>query len=248
MNPATGTVAGTAPNAGLAELDLAVAAAKAAFPAWSAQSDAVRKTACEALAATLGEHAEELAQLVTLEQGKPLNGLGSRWELGGAQAWAGFTAGLSLPVKVVQDDNAGRMELHRRPLGVVGSITPWNFPVMIAIWHILPALRTGNTVVIKPSPQTPLATLRMVEIMNAVLPPGVFNIVTGDDRQANLGASRHPQDRVHRLLRDGAEGNAIRCRDDEAPDAGTGRQRCRDHAAQCAFRQGEILGAWRGVF
>ena len=194
QNPATGEVAGTAPNAGLAELDLAVAAAKAAFPAWSAQSDADLRAACEALTARLGEHAEELAQLVTLEQGKPLNGLGSRWELGGAQAWAGFTAGLSLPVKILQDDNAGRVELHRKPLGVVGSITPWNFPVMIAIWHIMPALRTGNTVVIKPSPHTPLATLRMVEIMNEILPPGVVNIVTGDDARANLGAamSAHP--------------------------------------------------------
>lgn len=194
INPATGKPAGTAPNATAADLDAAVAAAKAAFATWSQTSDADRQAACGAVAAVLGDHAEELAALITAEQGKPLNGLGSRWEMGGAQAWAGFTAGLSIPVKVIQDDNAGRVELHRKPLGVVGSITPWNFPVMIAIWHILPALRTGNTVVIKPSPLTPLATLRAVELMNTVLPAGVVNIVTGDDTAVNLGAamSAHP--------------------------------------------------------
>ncbi|MGL4311036.1 MAG: aldehyde dehydrogenase family protein, partial [Paracoccaceae bacterium] len=194
INPATGKPAGTAPNATAADLDAAVAAAKTAFATWSQTSDADRQAACGAVAAVLGDHAEELAALITAEQGKPLNGLGSRWEMGGAQAWAGFTAGLSLPVKVLQDDNTGRVELHRKPLGVVGSITPWNFPVLIAVWHILPALRTGNTVVVKPSPLTPLATLRAVELMNTVLPAGVVNIVTGDDQGVNLGAamSAHP--------------------------------------------------------
>ena len=150
INPATGEVAGTAPNATLADLDLAVAAAKAAFVDWSQKSDAELQAACEAVTAKIGEHAEELARLVTLEQGKPL--------------------------------------------GVVASISPWNFPVMIAIWHIMPALRTGNTVVIKPSPYTPLATLRLVELMNEVLPAGVVNIVSGEDREVNLGAamSSHP--------------------------------------------------------
>jgi acyl-CoA reductase-like NAD-dependent aldehyde dehydrogenase len=144
--------------------------------------------------AKIGEHAEELAQLLTREQGKPLGGLGSRWEIGGAQAWAGYTASLSLPMKVLQDNNEGRVELHRNPVGVVGSITPWNFPVMIAVWHILPALRTGNTVVVKPSPFTPLSTLRLVELMNEVLPAGVVNVVTSDDVQNNIGAamSAHP--------------------------------------------------------
>lgn len=193
-NPSTGEAAGTAPNAGLDVLDKAVEAANQAFVTWSQKSDDELRQACEAVTAKIGEHTEELAQLITLEQGKPLNGLGSRWEAGGAQAWAGFTSGLSLPVKVLQDDNEGRVELHRRPVGVIGSITPWNFPLMIAIWHILPALRTGNTVVIKPSPNTPLATLRLVELMNEVLPAGVVNIVTGEDKEVNLGAamSAHP--------------------------------------------------------
>ncbi|WP_234988898.1 aldehyde dehydrogenase family protein [Tropicibacter naphthalenivorans] len=103
------------------------------------KSDAKLHAACEAVTAKIGEHAEELAQLLTAEQGKPLVGMGSRFELGGAQAWAGYTAGLSLPMKVLQDNNEGRIELHRKPVGVVGSITPWNWPVMIAVWHILPA-------------------------------------------------------------------------------------------------------------
>ena len=81
-------------------------------------------------------------------------------------------SGLSLPMRVLQDNEQGRVELHRKPLGVVGSITPWNYPVAIAIWHVVPALRTGNTVVMKPSPYTPLTTLRMVELLNEVLPPG----------------------------------------------------------------------------
>ncbi|MEX0956716.1 MAG: aldehyde dehydrogenase family protein [Rhizobiaceae bacterium] len=194
INPSTGEEAGRAPNASAADLDAAVAAATAAFETWSKKSDSELQAACEAVTAKIGEHAEELATLLTKEQGKPLGGLGSRWELGGAQAWSGYTSGLSLPMKVLQDNNEGRVEMHRNPLGVVGSITPWNFPVMIAIWHILPALRTGNTVVIKPSPYTPLSTLRLVELLNEVLPAGVLNVVTSDDKLHNIGAAMaaHP--------------------------------------------------------
>lgn len=195
LNPSTGDVVGRAPQAGRNELDQAVSAARQAFEIWSGKSDEELQAACQAVTDKIAEHAEELAQLITLEQGKPLNGLGSRWEMGGAGAWSGYTTSLSLPMKVLQDNNEGRIELHRKPIGVVGSITPWNFPVMIAIWHIMPALRTGNTVVIKPSPNTPLATLRLVEIMNEVLPKGVVNIVTAsDDGPDNLGAmmTSHP--------------------------------------------------------
>ncbi|WP_108259292.1 aldehyde dehydrogenase family protein [Mangrovicoccus ximenensis] len=194
LNPADGSLAGRAPQGSIADLDAAVAAAQAAFASWSKTGDAERRAACEAVAAKIGEHAEELAQLLTSEQGKPLNGQGSRFELGGAQAWAMHTASLPMEPKVLQDDNRGRVELHRKPMGVIGSITPWNWPLMIAVWHILPALRTGNTVVIKPSPYTPLSTLRMVELMNEVLPAGVLNVVTCDDVTVNLGAamSAHP--------------------------------------------------------
>ncbi len=190
-NPSSGDVVGYMPLGSEADLDRAVAAATEAFKIWSQVSNEERASACRAVAEKINEHAEELAQILTREQGKPLNGLGSRFEIGGALAWTRHTAELDLPVEVLQDDNEGRVELHRKPIGVVGSITPWNWPVMIACWHIVPAVRAGNTVVIKPSPLTPLSTIRLVEIMNEVLPPGVVNIITGEN---NIGAalSAHP--------------------------------------------------------
>ena len=92
---------------------------------------------------------------------------------------------------MLHDDETGRVELHRKPLGVVGSITPWNFPILIAIWHVVPAIRAGNTVVIKPSPYTPLSTIRMVEILNDVLPEGILNVVAGRDDLGQMMTS-HP--------------------------------------------------------
>jgi len=181
LNPSTGAVAGLAPKASREQLDDAIEAAARAQKAWAKRSDAERKQLCHAVADKIKDNAEELARLLTIEQGKPLNGLGSRFELGGAQAWAHYTADLDIPVKVLQDNNEGRIELHRKPIGVVGSITPWNWPLMIAIWHIIPAIRAGNTVVNKPSPFTPLSTLRMIELMQEVLPPGVVSCVAGED-------------------------------------------------------------------
>lgn len=193
-NPANGETVGRMPVATPDDLDKAVAAATEAFRSWSKTSDAERNEACQKIADVIAEHAEELAQLLTREQGKPLGGLGSRFELGGAEAWTRFTAALELPVEVLQDSNEGRVELHRKPIGVVGSITPWNWPVMIAVWHIIPAIRAGNTAVIKPSPLTPLSTIRLVELINEAVPAGVVNVVTGDDSAFNIGAamSSHP--------------------------------------------------------
>jgi acyl-CoA reductase-like NAD-dependent aldehyde dehydrogenase len=190
-NPSTGAVVGRMPLGTPQDLDEAVAAAAQAFKTWSVTSDAERKAACHAIAAKIEAHAEELAHLITAEQGKQLNGLGSRFEVGGTVAWTHATADLEVPVQVLQDNAQGRIELHRKPIGVIGSITPWNWPMLIGSWHIIPAVRTGNTVVIKPSPYTPLSTIRMVELMNEVLPPGVVNVVAGSD---SLGAamSAHP--------------------------------------------------------
>lgn len=179
-NPATGEVVGQMPLATPEHLEGAIAAAKAAFELWRSTPDESRKEACRKIAAKIEANAEELARLLTLEQGKPLNGLGSRFEIGGTVAWTRYTAELDLPVEVLQANEAGRVELHRKPIGVVGAITPWNWPVMIACWHIIPAVRTGNTVIIKPSPLTPLSTIVLVELMNEVLPPGVVNVITGD--------------------------------------------------------------------
>jgi len=199
-NPATGEVVGLAPNATKADLDVAVAAANRAFQTWSTTTDEERADALSAIAVKLGEASEELAALITQEQGKPLNGVGSRFEMGGVSAWTGFTQQLSLPMKVLQDNNEGRVELHRKPLGVVGSITPWNWPVLIATWHMMPAIRSGNTVVIKPSPYTPLSTMRMVEIMNEVLPAGVVNVVTSDDQMDNIGGAMSAHEDIRKIV------------------------------------------------
>ncbi len=191
-NPAnTDEVVGQAPVGTSEHLDKAIAAARKAFASWRHSSEEERVEACQAIAKVVTDNAEELAVLLTKEQGKPLGGLGSNFELGGCGGWAGFTAGLSLADKVLEDSEEKKVIMKRVPLGVVGSITPWNWPLMIAIWHIVPGIRTGNTVVIKPSPFTPLSTLRMVELINEVLPPGLLNVISGGDE---LGAelTNHP--------------------------------------------------------
>lgn len=197
LNPANEKVAGHAPLAEKKHLDDAVHAAMAAFKTWREVPESERQAACLEIASKIEENAEELAHILTAEQGKPLNGLGSRWEIGGAMAWTQYTASLSLPMKVLQDNDEGRVELHRKPIGVVGSITPWNFPVMIAIWHIIPAVLSGNTVVSKPSPFTPLSTLRLVELMNEVLPKGVVNCITGKDE---LGAAMTVHEGIGKIV------------------------------------------------
>jgi acyl-CoA reductase-like NAD-dependent aldehyde dehydrogenase len=191
INPSTGGIVGAMPLATAKDLDAAVAAASKAFLSWKEVSDPERAEACRTIAKTIEAHTDELARLLTLEQGKPLNGLGSRFEIGGAIAWTRYTSDLSLPVEVLQDVPEGRVELHRKPIGVVGSITPWNWPVMIACWHIIPAIRAGNTVVIKPSPLTPLSTIRLVELINQTLPPGVVNVITAENEIGSL-MSAHP--------------------------------------------------------
>jgi acyl-CoA reductase-like NAD-dependent aldehyde dehydrogenase len=191
LNPATGKSAGSVLAVGAAEVESAIGAAKAAFPAWASRSIADRSASLNRCADIIDQHAGELAQLLTREQGKPLNGMGSRYELGGASAWARHTASLELSVEMIQDNAEGHVAVHRKPLGVVASITPWNWPIMIAIWHMMPALYAGNTVVIKPSPYTPLTTLRLVELLQAALPPGVLNVVVCSDELGPLLTS-HP--------------------------------------------------------
>lgn len=194
VNPALGAAFARVPDAGAEHVDAAVAAARNAFPGWSATPDTLRKAALHALGAALEANMPELMDLVTRETGKPLQGLnnvGSGMELGGAIAWTHVTADLDLEPEVIQDDEQVRIEVHRKPLGVVASITPWNWPLMIAIWHIIPALRAGNTVVLKPSEHTPVSTARFVELANAILPPGVLNLVTGGGA-AGAALTSHP--------------------------------------------------------
>lgn len=182
INPANKNTIAACPKASVEQLDEAVTAANAAFPAWSALAIAERREKLMALADVIEANGGELMELLTKEQGKPMKGfgdMGSGFEFGGALAWIRVTASFDLQPEVVQDNDTARIEIHRKPLGVVGSITPWNYPLLIAVWHVIPALLTGNTVVMKPSGNTPLAALRFVELANTVLPAGVLNIVTG---------------------------------------------------------------------
>lgn len=189
IDPATGQPFADAPLASRADLDLAVDAARRAFPGWAATPIEDRAAAILAIADALEGAKDELAKLLSAEQGKPVPNAGG--EIMGSVGWARATAALRPPVDLIKDDDSVRVEVHRKPLGVVGSISPWNFPVMIAIWHIIPALLSGNTVVMKPSSYTPLTALRMVEIANAYLPAGVLNSVTGEG-DIGRAMSEHP--------------------------------------------------------
>lgn len=193
LNPATGAVVAACPLGTVADLDRAVAAAREAFPGWAATPDSARRQALARISALIEANAAVLAALITAEQGKPQAGPGAQFEVGGAVAWTQVTQALDHAPEILIDTEAERVELIREPVGVVASITPWNWPLMIAVWHIMPALRVGCCVVVKPSPHTPLATLRLVELIHdaEILPPGVLNIVTGD---AEVGdrISAHP--------------------------------------------------------
>jgi len=191
INPADESVVAACPQATVEMADSAVASAREAFPAWSALPDAERVAKLNAVAALIEKHHQELSELITREQGKAQSGPGANLEVAGAVGWTRATASLQLQEEMIQDDNAGRILVTRKPVGVVASITPWNWPLLIAVWHIMPALRVGCTVVVKPSPFTPLSTLRLVELMNEVLPPGVINAVTGGP-EIGTHLSDHP--------------------------------------------------------
>jgi aldehyde dehydrogenase (NAD+) len=179
LNPATGQVIGSAPDCTPEQLDAAVAAARKAFPAWSATPIEKRREALLGIAGVLGGNVEELKRLLTSEQGKPHEG--AMGDILGGAYWCQATSTLEIPEKVVED-SAERHGITRHvPFGVVGAFGPWNFPIILAMFKVAPALLAGNTVVLKPSPFTPLTTLRMGELLRGVLPDGVLNIVTGGD-------------------------------------------------------------------
>ncbi|WP_242614648.1 aldehyde dehydrogenase family protein [Actinomadura roseirufa] len=182
VDPATGEVAEHAPDASRAQLDAAMAAAAAAYPAWR-RDEAARREALLAAAEILFARSAELGRIITLEQGKPL--ADAALEVVGAGVWLRYFAGLETPTEVIQDDGAARVEVVRRPMGVVAAITPWNYPLLLAVWKLAPALLAGNTMVLKPSPFTPLSSLRLGALLRGVLPPGVLNVVSGGDE---LGA------------------------------------------------------------
>ncbi|SEB64517.1 aldehyde dehydrogenase family protein [Rhodococcus koreensis] len=177
-DPALGAAFAVAPNCTDSELDKAVAAAEAAFPRWRSD-DTARRSALLAAAGRVEERVDELGALLTREQGRPLaEAIG---EIRSAVDWLRYYAGLEVSVEVLQDNEYARVELLREPIGPVAAITPWNAPVGLAFWKVAPALRAGNTVVVKPSPYTPLTTLRIGELLADVFPPGVLNVISGLD-------------------------------------------------------------------
>uniref|UniRef100_UPI0035CC319B aldehyde dehydrogenase family protein n=1 Tax=uncultured Sphingomonas sp. TaxID=158754 RepID=UPI0035CC319B len=178
FNPATNEVLAQAPEGTAAHMEAAIAAAKAAFPAWAALSADERGAYVGAYADALDAHKEELITLLTLEQGKPRHSM-AKGEVEAAIFWVREVAKRRLPVETIEDTDDHVVEVHHTPLGVVGAITPWNFPVLLGLWKVAPCLVTGNVMVMKPSPYTPLTSLRFGEIAQTVLPAGVFSVVSG---------------------------------------------------------------------
>jgi acyl-CoA reductase-like NAD-dependent aldehyde dehydrogenase len=188
-DPATCEIFEQCPRADEAQLALAVAAAKSAFPDWAKRSYPERGALLASLADALQKNADAMARLLTREQGKPLEQ--AQYEVGGAVAFLKFTATQSLPNKTLRDSDSEYIIETRSPLGVVAAIAPWNYPVLLMVMKIAPALLTGNTVVAKPAPTTPLTTLFFGEIAATILPAGVLNVIA-DNNDLGAKLSIHP--------------------------------------------------------
>ena len=189
INPATGAVFAHCPAAGAEQLDAAVSAARTAFPAWRALGFAQRAAYIEKCAAALTAHREPLARLLTQEQGKPV--AQSLEEISRAATLSVGMTKIRIEPEVLVDDAERHIELRYLPLGVAGIITPWNAPVNLAAGPLASALYTGNCAIIKPSPFTPLTTLRIGEIFGEILPAGVLSVLAGGDELGALLTS-HP--------------------------------------------------------
>jgi aldehyde dehydrogenase (NAD+) len=179
-NPATGEAFAYAPDCTREELDEAVAAARAALPAWKATPIEQRREALRGIAGAIAQNAEELKRLLTTEQGKPA--ADAEFDVMGGAFWLMETAKFDLPEHLVEDSPERYAITRYLPVGVVAAIVPWNFPMLLAMFKLGPALLAGNTVVLKPAPTTPLTTLRIGELIRDLVPPGVVNIVSGGDR------------------------------------------------------------------
>ena len=179
VNPATGEVFAKAPNCSRAQLDEAVESSRKAFLSWSKLSFDERAAYLVKAADAITAAAPEMARVFTREQGRPV--AFAEVEIATSGDWLKAISELRPPVDVFEDSDAQYVETSYVPLGVICAIAPWNFPVSLAIWKIAPALLSGNTMVLKPSPFTPLCTLKMGEIFADILPPGVLNVISGGD-------------------------------------------------------------------
>ena len=188
-NPATRAVFAEVPDASKELLDDTVRAARQALGPWRNTPVSQRQSAMEGFADLLEAHSEEFMTLLTREQGKPR--AGAEFEVLGSVAWIRAIATQSLPDELVEETDERRVITRFTPVGVVGAIVPWNFPILLSIWKIAPALMAGCTLVLKPSPYTPLCDLKMVELAQQAFPPGVLSAVSGGD---NLGKwiTSHP--------------------------------------------------------
>jgi 1-pyrroline dehydrogenase len=210
LNPATGEAIAEVPRCTEEDVDRAVASAKAAWPAWRESTPRDRATILLRLADLLEEHGEELAQLESLNVGKPL--AAARDEIPGMADNLRFFAGAAraLQGQLTGEYVAGRTSwVRREPIGVVAGIAPWNYPLYMAVWKFGPALAAGNVQVLKPSEQTPLTLLRFMELALDVLPPGVLNVVTGDGVPVGDALVRHPDVRMVSLTGDVETGRTV---------------------------------------
>jgi betaine-aldehyde dehydrogenase/aminobutyraldehyde dehydrogenase len=210
LDPATGEVIAAVPKGSARDVDVAVGAAERAFEGWSETTPAERSAGLLALADRLEAKAEEFAQLESLNAGKPINDAreeipfgvdNMRFFAGAARTLQGSATGEYMP---------GYTSMIRRdPIGVVGSVAPWNYPLMMAVWKICPALMAGNTLVLKPSEQTPLSTLMLAELAADLFPKGVFNVITGDGEPVGSALVSHPRVRMSSLTGDISTGKAV---------------------------------------
>ena len=201
-NPATGKVFAQCPDCNEADVDAAVAAAKAAFPAWASKKIEDRKACVAKMLGIIAEHKEKLAELICLEQGKPKGGETPERVAAGASGEMLMVMGvisqaietLQVPEHVWKDEETFRVTIVRRPLGVVAGIAPWNFPIMTLLQKMCAATIFGNTFVAKPSPFTPIATCALFELIADCFPAGVINLVVSDDNRFRSGAqlTAHP--------------------------------------------------------
>src|SRR5438093_1383624 len=210
INPSTGETIADVPRGTAEDVDRAVGAAKKALPEWLETTPGERAEVLLKLADLIDEHAEELAQLESTNVGKPLGY--AKDEMPVSADNLRFFAGAAriLDGKASGEYMRGYTSMLRRePIGIVGGIAPWNYPLMMAIWKIAPALAAGNVQVLKPSEQTPLTTLRFAEFAADSLPAGVLNVITGDGVPVGEGIVKHPDVRMVSLTGDVATGKEI---------------------------------------
>jgi 1-pyrroline dehydrogenase len=210
INPATGETIAEVPSGSEADVDRAVEAAKAALPEWLETTPGERAEMLLELADAIEEHADELAEVESRNVGKPARH--SRFELTTTLDYLRFFAGAA---RCLEGRAAGEYMrgytsfLRREPIGVVGQIAPWNYPLMMGVWKIGPALAAGNVTVLKPSEQTPLTTLMMADYAADIFPKGVLNVITGDGEPVGAGIVRHPDVRMVSLTGDAATGKEV---------------------------------------